>query len=118
MPKETVSNDGSYATKVGWSNTDGGGYIQLGVEVADGDLFTQLFSSYASEIGRIARIAVDDQTFEPTDDTDILVGKYLIQGISEIGSYKGIWATLDREDCNRLIKILRRARDASFGRDE
>ena len=30
----------------------------------------------------------------------------------------GLWSTLDRKGCNDLIRVLRRARDASFGRDE
>lgn len=116
MPKETVSNDGSYATKIGWSNTDGGGYIQLGVEVADGDLFTQLLSSYADRIGQMVRYTVETET--TGINLDKLIGEYVVKELASIGEYKGIWATLDREDCNRLIKILRRARDASFGRDE
>lgn len=119
MPKETVANDGPYSTKVGWSNTDGGGYIQLGVEVSDGeDLFNRLLSPYSSEIGKLATFLVEDPSLKYKADFDTIVGGCLIQGISEIESYKGIWATLNREDCNRLIKVLRRARDASFGRDE
>lgn len=30
----------------------------------------------------------------------------------------GAWVTLDRHGCNDLIRILRRARDAAFGRNE
>lgn len=33
-------------------------------------------------------------------------------------SFKGLWGTLDRAGCNRLIRALRQARDAAFGRDE
>lgn len=31
--------------------------------------------------------------------------------------FKGWFATLDREGCNRLIRALRKARDAAFGAD-
>jgi len=31
---------------------------------------------------------------------------------------EGLWADLDRQGCNDLIRILRRARDSAFGRDE
>ncbi len=33
-------------------------------------------------------------------------------------SYAGLWSDLDREGVNRLVRVLRRARDAAFGRDE
>ncbi len=32
--------------------------------------------------------------------------------------FTGWWVTLDREGINRLIRSLRKARDAAFGRDE
>lgn len=32
-------------------------------------------------------------------------------------SFKGWHVTLDREGCNRLIRVVRRARDAAFGSD-
>lgn len=34
------------------------------------------------------------------------------------GPSNGFFATLDRQGCNDLIKKLRHARDAAFGRDE
>lgn len=37
--------------------------------------------------------------------------------LSEYGS-RGLYATLDREGINQLIRVLRRARDQAFGRDE
>ena len=33
-------------------------------------------------------------------------------------SYTGVWSTLNREGVNRLIRVLRRARDQAYGRDE
>ncbi|MBQ1047868.1 hypothetical protein KBX50_05265 [Micromonospora sp. C51] len=32
--------------------------------------------------------------------------------------FKGVWGTFDREGINRAIRVLRRARDSAFGRDE
>jgi hypothetical protein len=29
-----------------------------------------------------------------------------------------VWTHLDRRGCNQMIRTLRRARDAAFGRDE
>jgi hypothetical protein len=31
---------------------------------------------------------------------------------------RGVFATVDRQAINRLINVLRRARDAAYGRDE
>jgi hypothetical protein len=31
--------------------------------------------------------------------------------------FTGLWGTVDREGVNRLIRVLRRARDAAFGAD-
>lgn len=36
----------------------------------------------------------------------------------EAAQFIGVWGTLDREGCNRMIRALRRARDQAFGRDE
>lgn len=33
-------------------------------------------------------------------------------------TYRGVWANLDREQINRLIRVLRTARDKAYGRDE
>lgn len=30
---------------------------------------------------------------------------------------KSVWSNLDREGCNRLIRLIRRARDGAFGSD-
>lgn len=35
-----------------------------------------------------------------------------------VGYGRGLWTTLDRDGINRLIRVLRRARDQAFGRDE
>lgn len=32
--------------------------------------------------------------------------------------HTGLWATLDRDGINRLIRSLRRARDQAYGKDE
>lgn len=42
----------------------------------------------------------------------------LPEGVSVAGPYDGLWLTLDRRGINDLIRHLRRARDAAFGRDE
>lgn len=40
------------------------------------------------------------------------------EGCDDKGDFDGWHVTLDRAGINRLIRVLRRARDAAFGRDE
>lgn len=42
----------------------------------------------------------------------------LPQGMTAGDPYKDLWVSLDRAGINDLIRHLRRARDAAFGRDE
>ncbi len=42
----------------------------------------------------------------------------LAGGTEDPAEFTGLWGTLDREGCNRLIAAVRRARDAAYGRDE
>jgi hypothetical protein len=37
---------------------------------------------------------------------------------NHIAQFTGVWGTLSRTGCNRLIKSLRKARDEAYGRDE
>lgn len=39
-------------------------------------------------------------------------------GVTVSGPYDDLWVSLTRHGCNELIRKLRRARDAAFGRDE
>lgn len=48
----------------------------------------------------------------PGPQVDVLIdGKPLDEGLS------GLWMGLDREGCNRLIRSVRKARDAAYGQD-
>jgi len=38
--------------------------------------------------------------------------------VGNVATDAGLWSDLDRQGCNDLIRILRRARDSAFGRDE
>lgn len=39
-------------------------------------------------------------------------------GVTVADGFDGLWVTLDRHGLNDLIRKLRRARDAAYGRDE
>lgn len=44
--------------------------------------------------------------------------RFLAMPVDVDEEFTGLWMTLDRHEINRLIKALRRARDAAYGRDE
>jgi hypothetical protein len=97
MPKEIIYDEaGTYDVHVGWSNLTAdkaegptGGQVQVGVETRSGlPLFDQLW---------------------PERPKQVLEG---------YPAFRGVWGSLDRAGCNKLIRVLRRARDQAFGRDE
>lgn len=115
MPKELIHDDlGTFDIHVGWQP---GHEVQVGTVVANGiPLIRHLYAADAERIGAaiLSRGTVED----PAD-----LGRNAIQAITETGGnpdgpYRGIYATLDRSACNRLIRALRKARDAAYGRDE
>ncbi len=65
------------------------------------------------------------ETITTTDDHRVRVG-WDREGNVQVGvdleasavGETGLWSSLDRTGCNDLIRVLRRARDQAFGRDE
>lgn len=65
------------------------------------------------------------ETIRTDGDTCVRVGWLSSRGV-QVGVDKiesvvgetGLWTDLDRKGCNDLIRVLRRARDSAFGRDE
>lgn len=41
-----------------------------------------------------------------------------VDAVETVVGVTGLWTDLDRRGCNDLIRVLRRARDSAFGRDE
>ncbi len=89
MPKERIHDEaGMYDVHVGWDRGPAEGAGYVQVGVETHD----------------GLALVEHLTAKPEDT-----------GIAE---FKGVWGTLDRAGCNRLIRVLRRARDQAFGGDE
>jgi hypothetical protein len=89
MPKEIVYDDaGMYDAVVGWEPD---GYVQVGIK-----------SHNATTI----RIRVGDEEVDKVEFTGRTAG------------FDSLWGTFDRAGINRLIKALKHARDAAYGRDE
>ena len=64
------------------------------------------------------------ETINPTSEFPVRVG-WDRQGSVQVSVHEspvsaegGLCSSLDRQTCNALIRVLRRARDAAFGRDE
>jgi hypothetical protein len=96
MPKEVIRDvAGQFDVTVGWNRAPG--EVQIATVVRpperDGEPRTlrELVESWPEGAGRYH------------DDTELLTG---------------LWSTLDRRQLNELIRVLRKARDAAFGRDE
>lgn len=89
MPKERVYDSaGMYDLEVGWSGL--GEYVQLGLATHDGRPIV-----------------------EHLRESDLPP-----QSGDTYADFRSLWSTLDRGQINRLIRMLRKARDESYGKDE
>lgn len=145
MPKEHIYTAGvssPYEVQVGWqADRD----VQLGVEMVDirselpeftalpdrRSLLWQLFGSsenllrfgheLSEFITRRQDSALAAQAAQTSDEWDQRCEHLAIEVILMLQDKwcpTGVWSILTREDCNRLIKTLRRARDSAYGKDE
>lgn len=129
MPREIVKSQiGPYHVKVGWSAHQD---VQLGVELEDlvrggeeprPSIFNYLIGSEQRE--ELAR-RVSDIIKSQSNDSGLHLssedaGHAILDAINEVtdGGYLGLWSDLDRHGINQLIRILRKARDAAYGKDE
>lgn len=128
MPKETVQDTaGLFDVRVGWDHV---GSAQVGVETADGrSLISALYGDkdalalIGQRVGELTPLAPGATRVTSSEALagygrsilDVIEASQTSPGTAE---YVGVWSTLDRGAINRLIRTLRRARDAAFGRDE
>lgn len=61
---------------------------------------------------------LDFQTSDDEAEFFNLLGRDILDSVTGSSSLDGLWTQLDRPGTNRLIRLLRKARDISFGRDE
>lgn len=106
MPKEVIRDEASmYDVQVIWSRNK---YVQVGIETADGVAIAErLFENRLPD----AMLLSEEQQAAAEKERR----KYYDQ--ISLAQFTGLWGTLDREGCNRLIRTLRRARDQAFGAD-
>lgn len=131
MPKDRI--DGTDASvMIGWGREQAD--VQVGVGTQDGksllwtlygddDKRTQIGKTLVFELGlhdQIGEVTSSDEYNQRCAD---LTGQVLniveSAGWSSVMAYESFWVTLSRRSqINDLIKLLRRARDAAFGKDE
>lgn len=112
------------------------GMVGLGIEPSTSELskhmIDQIYGSIPTqtEIGKIlwerlqedkAIFATISLKFQSSDEeTEFYndLGRCVLDAVTGSTSADGWWSWLDRSSVNRLIRLLRKARDESFGRDE
>lgn len=133
MPKETIQDvSGTYDVRVGWSVDR---EVQVGVETAAGfSLVSTLYGDQdalevigAAAVELVQRSTLHGVPAKTESEKSAFaqgVGRALLDRIEasqsnpgDAPSYTGVWSTLDRQGVNKLIRVLRRARDAAYGAD-
>lgn len=89
MPKEVVATADQHDVEVAWGRD--AGYVQVGTVAAEHHSLEEFL----------------EHARAPEND-----------GPGVAAQYRGLFGTLDRNGVNHLIRVLRRARDQAFGRDE
>lgn len=119
MPRETIYSDQQFNVSVGWwPDRD----LQVGVTTTQEQTLLRALYGDAATISKIGKAAVAAFGLDDSQGFDYAsAGAKVLDLVENAGDYpyQGIWSTLgNRMDPNRLIKVLRKARDAAFGHDE
>lgn len=109
MPAEVINDlTGAFDTRVAWGTY--GTHVQLSTQFGNGgaQIITNMVNEWLTACGEPA---IDFQKIRslPT---------FTVPGRRDTPHFDGVHATLDRDMINKLIKVLRRARDTVYGRDE
>lgn len=134
MPREIVEPvAGPWMPKVGWASDRG---VQVGIESDNGVSIPWLLFGTGdpdAQLDALRRLGDKVQTiYEATagpgrpattvrfpDERYEEMGRLLLNSLDVVAGvqYDGLWADLDRQGVNRLVRILRKARDSAFGAD-
>lgn len=115
MPRETVRDQsGLYDIQVGWGD---GSDVQVGIE-------SRSVRSLIDQFGVLEALqaAFDaGRSTAPDDDgkAQSIEGALaeLLRIQDSLPQFTGLWGSFSRHDCNRLVELVRRARDKSYGKD-
>lgn len=123
MPRETIriSNDETdiFDVKIGWEKDR---HMQIGLEHFEHrSLFWTLLESRVEWIGsEIRRIVAEANEPGTLPLGDLQIGKNILNMLdcATHGPISSLWTSPSRHEVNELIRLLRKARDSAFGRDE
>lgn len=124
MPRETIitsrfPGDDNFNVKVGWNKDMN---VQIGIsESMDRSMWWVYGEKRKEELGsEIEKIVIEARQGFPEgfDRSEDIAKNVLNLFDTMLGSLDSMWSTLSRKDINDLIRVLRRARDSAFGRDE
>lgn len=122
MPRESVTPEvGPFEVRVGWAPHHD---VQVGVaHTEDRSIFWQLLGvddASLVALGEAVQSLAADRG-PGADESHYATGRAVLDLLDvkcHGRTYTGLWSTLGRHDCNRLIRLLRKARDAAYGKDE
>ncbi len=101
MPRESVYDSASlFSIEIGWDKERSN--VQVGLAVNSDKSIAQYLAG------------VQDAEMHDVEINDGSV----VTDIVKLPGFNSLWATLDREQINRMIRLLRKARDDAYGRDE
>lgn len=108
MPKEKIRDESGVLAQVAWSHDQ---YVQVATLHTDPAPFIEWCRQLVTDYDRAAAVG-------PV--TSILPGPPHITDSGRLFSHEslGMFWTPNRYQINELIRVLRRARDQAFGRDE
>lgn len=133
MPREMIqpADGGPWCPKVGWAADRD---VQVGIESDNGVSIPWLLFGSGDPDGQLERLAALGEkvhiiassatsstatmaTLSPEQYVEM--GRLMLNTLDVVAGmqYDGLWASLDRQGVNRLIRILRKARDSAFGAD-
>lgn len=123
MPKETIHTgnypgEGSFDVKVGWTRDLN---VQIGISEADDRSMWWVFSEGRKDIigSRLIEIVSNRVLCNDVNEECVRVAEDALNMFDvECGTFDSLWATMNRKQINDLIRVLRRARDSAFGKDE
>lgn len=123
MPREKIRTATEpFDLQVGWSRECPG--VQVGITGMEGrSLVWLLYADHLVELGDRVIAEVDGAVGK--GEGSEAIGRAVLNALDclgdsggEVPHYTGVWTDLDRAGVNATIRTLRKARDASFGRDE
>jgi hypothetical protein len=84
--------------------------VQLGISTHSGESLANWLAGHGPHVP-------PDSNQLATPHTTGL-GDWTPKVVRDLTTFNSVWATLDRGGVDRLIRTLRKARDAAYGRDE